>query len=173
MILLATRNVGAGVAGLVIFVFAIIGLWLTVLILIRSKRGYVRYPPCPYCRQRVLVPLGRKTSMRHSCGNDVTVEATAFRRRVSLEDADSRLEQLKATTMTPSPGMHTPNPRDAQPGKSRGVHREPYSWAIPEPSTPRAGWYPDPQNPAQQRWWDGTQWTNHIVPQPPRTLPRS
>lgn len=22
-----------------------------------------------------------------------------------------------------------------------------------------AGWYPDPQNPTAQRWWDGTQWS--------------
>ena len=25
-----------------------------------------------------------------------------------------------------------------------------------------AGWYPNPINPAQQRWWDGTQWTDHV-----------
>lgn len=23
------------------------------------------------------------------------------------------------------------------------------------------GWYPDPQNPNIQKWWDGTSWTNH------------
>jgi uncharacterized protein (AIM24 family) len=30
-------------------------------------------------------------------------------------------------------------------------------------STP-AGWYPDPSNAAQQRWWDGAQWTEHTHP---------
>jgi hypothetical protein len=25
-----------------------------------------------------------------------------------------------------------------------------------------AGWYADPSNPAQQRWWDGTQWTEQV-----------
>lgn len=31
-------------------------------------------------------------------------------------------------------------------------------------STPAAaaGWYANPANPAQQRWWDGTQWTDHV-----------
>lgn len=24
-----------------------------------------------------------------------------------------------------------------------------------------AGWYPDPSDPARQRWWDGAQWTVH------------
>ncbi|WP_229022962.1 DUF2510 domain-containing protein [Actinomarinicola tropica] len=27
---------------------------------------------------------------------------------------------------------------------------------------PGAGWYPDPSDPAQQRWWDGTAWTDQV-----------
>jgi hypothetical protein len=30
-----------------------------------------------------------------------------------------------------------------------------------------AGWYPDPQFPGQQRYWDGIQWTGHIAPLSP------
>ncbi len=26
------------------------------------------------------------------------------------------------------------------------------------------GWYPDPQRPGQQRWWDGSAWTEHLAP---------
>ncbi|WP_263117871.1 Ltp family lipoprotein [Cellulomonas fimi] len=33
-------------------------------------------------------------------------------------------------------------------------------------STPTPGWYPDPQTPAQLRWWDGTRWTEHSRPLP-------
>ena len=29
--------------------------------------------------------------------------------------------------------------------------------------TPRAGWYPDPSDPQKQRYWDGTQWTEHTA----------
>lgn len=29
-----------------------------------------------------------------------------------------------------------------------------------------AGWYPDPQDPASIRWWDGAQWTSHVQPRP-------
>ncbi len=29
---------------------------------------------------------------------------------------------------------------------------------------PDAGWYPDPMDARQQRWWDGDAWTGHTVP---------
>ena len=29
---------------------------------------------------------------------------------------------------------------------------------------PPAGWYPDPEQAAQQRYWDGQQWTEHRAP---------
>jgi hypothetical protein len=34
---------------------------------------------------------------------------------------------------------------------------------------PPSGWYPDPEQPASLRWWDGTVWTDHRAPgwQPP------
>lgn len=39
----------------------------------------------------------------------------------------------------------------------------------PDPSTPSAspaGWYPDPQNPGQQRYWDGSAWAAAAPPAP-------
>lgn len=29
---------------------------------------------------------------------------------------------------------------------------------------PAAGWYTDPRDPLQRRWWDGSQWTGHVRP---------
>ncbi|MFT6943108.1 MAG: hypothetical protein ACJA2F_001307 [Nitriliruptoraceae bacterium] len=29
--------------------------------------------------------------------------------------------------------------------------------------TPQAGWYPDPNDATQQRYWDGTAWTEHTA----------
>jgi len=40
----------------------------------------------------------------------------------------------------------------------------------PVSDSPPAGWYPDPQNDGQQRWWDGSGWTEHVAP---RTAPPS
>ena len=37
--------------------------------------------------------------------------------------------------------------------------------------TPAAAWYPDPQSPGHVRWWDGTNWTEHVsVPATPVEL---
>src|SRR3954463_4804040 len=37
--------------------------------------------------------------------------------------------------------------------------------------TPPPGWYADPQNVAQIRWFDGVQWTGHVSPRPAVAAP--
>ena len=34
-------------------------------------------------------------------------------------------------------------------------------------TSPQPGWYPDPENASQLRWWDGTQWTAQFAPTAP------
>ena len=38
-------------------------------------------------------------------------------------------------------------------------------------NSPIAGWYPDPSTPGQQRYWDGSQWTEHAAPIPQAAPP--
>ena len=38
-------------------------------------------------------------------------------------------------------------------------------------TNPAANWYPDPQDPTQLRYWDGTQWTEHRAPRQPPAEP--
>jgi hypothetical protein len=40
------------------------------------------------------------------------------------------------------------------------------AWSIPLVATPQApppAWHPDPTGRHQQRWWDGTRWTEHVA----------
>ncbi|PPL19780.1 DUF2510 domain-containing protein [Microterricola pindariensis] len=41
----------------------------------------------------------------------------------------------------------------------------------PNATLPAAGWYADPQDAAQLRWWDGSQWSTHTSPAPQPTAP--
>ncbi len=34
---------------------------------------------------------------------------------------------------------------------------------IRQPGLPPEGWYPNPENPEQERWWDGSAWTEHVA----------
>ena len=43
-----------------------------------------------------------------------------------------------------------------------GMRRGAMSTAAAAP--PQPDWYPDPENPAMLRWWDGQIWTNHTRP---------
>jgi hypothetical protein len=40
-------------------------------------------------------------------------------------------------------------------------------------STTPPGWYPDWDDPDQQRYWNGTQWTDHAMPHPKETADAS
>jgi hypothetical protein len=42
---------------------------------------------------------------------------------------------------------------------------------VAESLGPEAGWYPDPSTPGAMRYWDGSQWTNQVVPPPPPPAP--
>lgn len=35
-----------------------------------------------------------------------------------------------------------------------------------QPPTTPAGWYPDPKMSGTQRYWDGTEWSDHVAPAP-------
>lgn len=50
--------------------------------------------------------------------------------------------------------------------------RAPEHVGAPVSSTPPAGWYPDTTTPGQQRWWDGTRWSDHVAPLAPTGGPQ-
>lgn len=72
-------------------------------------------------------------------------------------------------------------PSGSAPGGQHGLHAPTGSWSgqlpreahQPQPppvTTPAAGWHPDPTGQHESRYWDGSQWTEHVAgqgPQPP------
>ena len=69
-------------------------------------------------------------------------------------------------TPRPSHQFPTEGPFASQPTP---VAPAPSTPAPPAPvvQSPPAGWFADPQNPSQLRYWDGTAWTEHTHPNPP------
>lgn len=49
----------------------------------------------------------------------------------------------------------------AYPGSAPGAFSAPDRFPEPE-SRPPFGWYPDPSGRHEQRYWDGTRWTEHV-----------
>ncbi|MDN5751167.1 MAG: DUF2510 domain-containing protein, partial [Pseudonocardia sp.] len=57
---------------------------------------------------------------------------------------------------------HHTAPDSAQNMQALDLQREVLGPSDPPPVGPPAGWYPDGQG--QQRWWNGSRWTEHTQP---------
>ena len=70
------------------------------------------------------------------------------RKQTKLMEQQLAVQQAAATQAVAAP-VAVPMPVPAQ---------------APAPQLPPAGWYQDANNPAVNRWFDGTQWTDHVQP---------
>lgn len=55
-----------------------------------------------------------------------------------------------------------PSPPGARPSPASGLYVRPQAPRAAA-SPPGQGWFRDPQNPIQHRWWDGSDWTDHAT----------
>ena len=97
-------------------------------------------------RQTLIGPLERKLWAKTMITGRVMYINKGFQKDVAAADAEvagGPMPQPGAPGMAPPPGMPQPQPQAA-------------------PTATQAGWYPDPQVPNQQRWHDGTRWTEHV-----------
>jgi Protein of unknown function (DUF2510) len=66
--------------------------------------------------------------------------------------AAGRRDELKAPLSKRKPWLFAPPPPPSPPPAASDADRD-------ADGTVEPGWYPDPLNPAGQRWWDGDAWT--------------
>lgn len=72
----------------------------------------------------------------------------------------------RTATQAAAPPAQRPVPPIQPPGQAPAPPPAPGPTVAARPavSAARPDWYPDPDNPASLRWWDGAAWTDHRVP---------
>ena len=78
--------------------------------------------------------------------------------------ASNRPEELPVLDAPVSglPPMPVPTPDPTpDPSGDRSPWQPPSGAPVEAPPPTPAGWYPDPDGSGQQRWWSGTEWTDH------------
>lgn len=164
--MIASTNAGEIVASLLFLWLALVGLLSLVRSLVWIRRGYVSFPRCPHCSQRVRVPVGRKVAIEHDCGSTVTTESR-WRRRVTMAPAEWLLvrplvntAEGKGAASLAEPGGLPADPPVGEPSADAQLPPIP---AVPMPVPgPPAGWYSHPSGGPWLHWWDGQRWTGHV-----------
>ena len=100
------------------------------------------------------------TTRRDTVVNDVVSIITAGN-TIDLRCSRKDAERLKQVILDGVTGRYAPAPAAAV----APVPAPPAPPAPPVVALPPAGWFPDPDGSGNLRWWDGTTWTDHRVPQ--------
>ncbi len=85
--------------------------------------------------------------------------------RAAAADADDSLDDVELTeaeaTQVPDPAAALADP-SASPAEGATPVYPHVQLVAPPQQLPPAGWYPDPHNPVNYRWWDGAAWTDQV-----------
>jgi hypothetical protein len=131
-------------------------------------------PVIPYSRRHLLMcPVcsrGLQLTREQGAAAADMVAATAARRSGTLDAAgyDTKVHSFLASISA------SRSPTTSETGRPPGATGLPASAPTSTPVPPAsaqaapppapAGWYPDPYGTAEQRYWDGTRWTDGTIP---------
>jgi phage FluMu protein Com len=148
------RCANCGMSPLVLFR---VSTWFALFFIPVIPVSFKHYVACPNCKRLDQVS---KTDIERAREHETAMSQSGHGEGAPVEGAPATLESAVNEWATTGPAHMTAT------GSVPAAAPTPSPPVAGPPPLPPAGWYPDPADVSNQRYWDGQRWTEQTAPSP-------